>query len=59
MENRPATAQLMKNTYCLGDNTGCARFQVRNALGGQFVPSDLFPSQTERVPKIIEAHQKP
>ncbi len=32
MENRPATAQLMKNTYCLGDNSGCARFQVRNAM---------------------------
>ncbi len=54
MENKPATAQLMKNTYCLGDSEGCARHQIFKAVGGSFVPGDLYPSQVERVSRIIQ-----
>ncbi len=53
MANKPATAQIMKNTYCLGDSTSCARHQVFKAVGSQFVPADLFPVQVERVSGII------
>ncbi len=55
MESKPATAQLMKTTYCLGDSTECARHMIFAAVGGSFVPGDLYPSQVERVPKIISA----
>ncbi len=55
MANKPATAQIMKNQYCLGDNAGCARHQVKVAVGSENVPADLFPSQAERVKGIIDA----
>jgi len=53
MESKPATAQLMKTAYCLGDSSGCARHMIFSAVGGSFVPSDLYPSQVERVEKVI------
>jgi hypothetical protein len=55
MASKPATAQIMKNQFCLGDCTNCARHLVFAAVGGQFVPADLFPSQTDRVAAIISA----
>jgi len=58
MESKPATAQIMKNQYCTGDNSGCARHMLFTAIGGANVPSDLFPSQTARVPEIIQAFKK-
>jgi hypothetical protein len=53
MANKPAMANLMKETYCLGDNSKCARHQVFKKIGAQNVPTDLFPSQTDRVEAII------
>lgn len=58
MANKPATAQILKQQYCLGDNIGCARHQVKVALGSQFVPSDLLPAQTEKVKAILAAYGK-
>jgi hypothetical protein len=54
MASKPATAQLMKNQYCLGDSTGCARHMVFSKIGGANVPADLFPSQKTRVPDILK-----
>jgi hypothetical protein len=56
MANRPATAQILKNQYCLGDNKGCARYQVRKALGPELVPADLLPAQSDKVMGILAAH---
>ena len=58
MANKPATANMMKNQYCHGDNTGCARHQVKVAAGSENVPGDLFPGQTDRVPGILAAYGK-
>ncbi|MBN1520471.1 MAG: hypothetical protein JW923_10330 [Spirochaetales bacterium] len=55
MAEKPATANLMKKNYCLGDSSNCARHQVFAKAGGQNVPADLFPSQVERVPGILKA----
>jgi len=55
MANKPATAQIMKNQFCLGDSSQCARHMVFLSAGGQHVPLDLFPSQTERVPAILSS----
>jgi hypothetical protein len=55
MANKPATAQIMKSQYCLGDSNGCARHQVFLTAGSQYVPADLFPSQIDRVPGILAA----
>jgi hypothetical protein len=58
MANKPATANIMKKQYCLGDNSDCARHQVKVALGAEAVPSDLFPVQTEKVAGILSSHGK-
>ncbi len=55
MANKPATASLLKNQFCLGDSTGCARHQVFKALGSPAVPSDLFPGQVEKAQMLISA----
>lgn len=55
MASKPATAQIMKKQYCLGDNERCARHQVKVAAGSNKVPPDLFPSETERVSGILSA----
>lgn len=57
MANMPAMAHLVKQRYCQGDWARCARHQVFEALGSEHVPSDLFPSQLERVEPIIRAAQ--
>ncbi|GAB1482046.1 hypothetical protein MASR2M78_08610 [Treponema sp.] len=43
MANKPATSQVMKKKYCLGDSANCARHMVFKAVGGPNVPADLFP----------------
>lgn len=55
MADKPATAQILKNQYCLGDNADCARYRVKVAAGSKNVPSDLLPSQTDRVKGILTA----
>jgi hypothetical protein len=54
MKNMPATSTLYKRNYCQGDYTYCARFLVRNTMGGEHVPADLFPNQRERAETIIQ-----
>jgi len=57
MANKPATASIMKQQYCLSDNTGCARYQVFKAAGKEQVPPDLYPIQVERVKGILSSLQ--
>jgi hypothetical protein len=56
MASRPATAEMMKSTYCHGDNRDCARWMIATALGKPAVPLDLFPSQVDRARALIQAH---
>ena len=53
MATKPATANIMKNQYCLGDNIDCARHRIKVAVGSELVPADLFPGQLDRVPQIL------
>ncbi len=58
MANMPAVTGLLKETYCLGDMTKCARFQV--VTEGIPAPLDLFPNDRSRAQEIIrEAKSKP
>jgi len=50
MATMPAVADLMKKSYCLGDKTQCARYQVASAGGP--VPADLYPNDTARSQRI-------
>jgi hypothetical protein len=49
----PSAAGVLKHTFCLGDHTQCARFQV--ASSGKPVPADLFPNHRHRVTALIQA----
>ena len=55
MANMPSMANLLKKKYCQGDNSECARFMVYKAIGKDYVPSNLYPSQIERVNEIIKS----
>ena len=54
MANMPAVSDLMKESYCKGDRTRCARYQV--SVAGLTVPSDLFPNDVERARQLISPH---
>lgn len=51
MSNMPSVAELLKQSYCLGDKTLCARYQVASA--GFAVPPDLLPQDNERAREIM------
>lgn len=51
MDRMPNITGLLKETYCLGDKTECARYRVSAA--GIKVPDDLFPNDCERADQIL------
>lgn len=53
MKGKPILAEIYKKKYCKSNNSNCARWQVANAVGKQFVPLDLFPNQTDKINQII------
>ena len=55
MADKPGTAAMMKQKYCQGDNSGCARHMVCKSLGRERVPSDLYPIQVDRAKALIQA----
>ncbi len=54
MGNMPNVTEVLKRSYCLGDKTQCARYQV--AVAGIPVPADLFPQDTQRSRDILGKH---
>lgn len=57
MAHMPKSADLMKQTFCRGDKTLCARYQVARA--GLPVPSDLFPQDVARARDIVHGRHSP
>lgn len=55
MKNMSSTADLMKQRYCLSNNSTCARFMIFKAVGREKVPANLFPNQIDKAKRIIEA----
>jgi hypothetical protein len=51
MDNMPPTSRAMKDSFCMGDKKGCARYLV--STSGLPVPPDLFPHMTERAMIIL------
>ncbi|MBN1610937.1 MAG: hypothetical protein JW940_30180 [Polyangiaceae bacterium] len=51
----PATAELTRKHYCLGDHESRARFVVTKALSSAAVPEDLHANQTERAEEILRS----
>jgi len=53
LANMPDMADLMKDKYCRGDNSTCARNKVFSALGTDKVPRDLYPRDIKKADQII------
>ena len=53
MQDTPATANMMKSKYCLGNFEECARYMVFKALGREKVPTNLFPNMRDKAKAII------
>lgn len=53
MADMPAATEVVKQRYCRGDKSGCARYRVYEALGRRRVPVDLFPNETARARALI------
>jgi hypothetical protein len=53
MQDYPFAAGQMKQRYCVEGSVDCARFTVRDALGKEHVPVDLFPNDIDRAYRIV------
>ena len=49
----PTIVEGLKKKFCLGDNTNCARHQVKEALGKAAVPPELLPTDNKTAQEII------
>lgn len=55
MKELPGMSHLYKKKFCQGgESEQCARFMVRNALGKENVPADLYPHQADRAKMLID-----
>ena len=54
MAGMPGMTELYKTSYCLGDNSKCARYRVFKALGKGKVPADLYPNDHDKAERIIK-----
>lgn len=55
MAEMPSMSNILKERYCRGSSTHCARHMVFRTLGKAAVPADLYPSQVERAEAQIVA----
>jgi hypothetical protein len=53
LTDRPATANLMKKSFCNSQYHDCARYIVCIAMGSPKVPADLFPNMKSRAHTIV------
>jgi len=58
MENMSAMATIFKSSYCLNDNSACARYKVSEELGKDMVPDDLYPNDLRRIEKLFLNNNK-
>ena len=54
MGSMPATAELMKETYCRMNFESCARLMVVLAIGEKSLPPDLYPAERDRASILIQ-----
>jgi hypothetical protein len=53
MATRPALVNMYKITYCIEDNSQCARYLVYKQFGREKVPLDLCPHMIEEAKAIL------
>ncbi len=55
MDAMPAVSAVLKKQFCEGTFADCARFRVATALGATGVPTDLFPTDSDRADRLLAA----
>jgi hypothetical protein len=55
MKSFAGVKEIMKQKYCKGDSSMCARHLVFAALGKPRVPADLIPNEIDRAQSLIAA----
>jgi hypothetical protein len=53
MKDTQPLGEMYKMTYCLADNSKCARYMVFKQLGRPAVPVDLYPNMIDRANEIL------
>lgn len=53
MKNMPTMAEVLKQQFCKGDWSSCARCMIVRELGRKAVPADLFPDEIGRAEEIL------
>lgn len=48
----------MRLSYCLGDNSRCARLAALDLLPLPQIPDDLIPTDHERLTALVEAFER-
>jgi hypothetical protein len=58
MKNMPQTEEYIKKRLCFGDYSSCNRYRIYKEFGGENVPFDLDPYDTEEVKKVMQCLRK-
>ena len=58
MDIESGIGRMYKNRYCLGNKTKCARYIVREKLGPEFVPVNLYPNMHKKAEEIIQNNKQ-
>ena len=58
MADKSGMAAIYKRRYCKGDFMKCARHLVKEAIGKENVPVDLYPNMHDRAKEIISRDLK-
>jgi len=53
----PDLNRTMRERYCLGDNSECARMEIFDLLPMTRIPEDLIPSDRVRVAELVKAYR--
>jgi hypothetical protein len=53
MKDTEGIGAMLKNRYCLGDNSQCARYMIFKKLGKSAVPPNLYPNMHDKAKKIL------
>ena len=54
MKELPRTAEHIRSKVCLDKYESCVRYRIFKEFGGENIPFDLYPNDTEEVKKAIQ-----
>ncbi len=53
LSKMPSLANMLKQQFCYGDYVHCARYLVREKLGSEKLPPDLYPNDIDRGKSLV------